>query len=118
MQVFGGHAEDLEQNTGQEADAEDAVPAIGEADGSQWVALNKQFRKKSALWANSMPGPRLVMLAMTVQIADSVMRPFLDMCGAEWDARQRCQAAQGAVGLPAFSLLYAYALGTPGAQAE
>ena len=66
------------------------------ADQPDWVKMNKKFRQKSGLWCGSLPGPRMVMLAMTVRAAEKGMALLLDMAGDEWHLRQRWRAAQGA----------------------
>ena len=66
-----------------------------EANGPDWARLNKQFKRKSGLWAASDPEARLALLTMTVLAVQRVMQGFLEMSGQEWDIRQRQCRAEG-----------------------
>ena len=87
--------EDAMHDEGRQGEEDQLQPGEEEADSAEWVKMNKKFRTKSGLWAASQPGPRLLLLSMTIQSAEKVMHRFLDMSGYAWDVRQRLKAMRG-----------------------
>ena len=62
-----------------------------------WVAMNKQFKRKAGLWAGSRPAPRLTFLAMSITAMERIMHAYLGMSGDEWEVKQRQVAMAGAL---------------------
>ena len=67
----------------------------GAVDETDWVKLNKAFRKNSGNWSLSYPGPRLVVMKNVMDATSHMVNKALQLSGKEWQREQELLAAQG-----------------------
>lgn len=65
--------------------------------GEDWAAERKKNKKKAKLWAQTNPGPRLVLMKQTLAPLMRVMLMFLHYTGQHWERKQKFLSSKGEV---------------------
>ena len=76
------------------AEPEDTSSSTGKT-GTDWVKLNKAFKKNSGNWSLTDPGPRLVVMKCVMDVTVVMVNRALALAGIEFDRQQDLAAARG-----------------------
>ena len=64
-------------------------------DAVDWKAVKQSMKRMVTAWAESKPGPVLVIVRTAMRASVRLMRKFLYVASASWEKHQQLQAAQG-----------------------